>query len=393
MRAGRILLSFGKRQEAEKLLRAALGDLVFAFLLDRPGNAHLFTVAHRLGALIEDEFGCEFAYNPETDAYMSDCPIAGLHSRLGMSAAFTTASTCSICGAEDFDCGHVPGYEIDRLLHRTRSSRDAMLGLVADGYPIDEAAARQAYLTFLKAVRDGELLVPRLGTSKRALARLRRRSLWGARWWLDFVARERGIEAMSYEARWSKELGLRGDLRKQSVLHDQLEGSRQILRGRLDGWREDNFMNAVADPPPPEVLGELHRRLAFTALRRAVMKVDVEELHATAIGLGAFLLQAADLILERTEREEDFHLFGDLEMTRRWHADYRDILFADPVTPARLVPFLLSIAESEQLQPLMASMFVEVALRFPNWRAMVLALTTWPQLSWGDWRIGSRPAA
>jgi hypothetical protein len=122
------------------------------------------------------------------------------------------------------------------------------------------------------------------------------------------------------------------------------------------------------------------------------MKVDVEELHATSIGLGAFLLQATDLILERTEREEDFHLFGDLALTRRWHADYREILFADPVTPARLVPFLLSIAESEQLEPLMASMFVEVALRFPDWRAMVLALTTWPQLSWGDWRVGSGPA-
>jgi hypothetical protein len=283
--------------------------------------------------------------------------------------------------------------EIDRLLRRTRSSRDATLGLIAGGYPIDEMPAQEAYVAFLKAVRDGELLVPRLGTSKRALARLRRRSLWGTRWWLDFVSSERGIQAMSYEARWAKELGLPGDLGKQSVLHDQLEGSRQIVRGRLDSWREDNFMNAVADPPPPELLGELHRRLAFTALRRAVMKVNVEELHATAIGLGAFLLQTSDLILERTKREEDFQLFGDLELTRRWHADYREILFADPVTPARLVPFLLSIAESEQLEPLMSTMFVEVALRYPDWRAMVLALTTWPQLSWGDWRVASGRAS
>lgn len=123
MRAGRILLSSGKRQEAEKLLRAALSDLVFAFLLDRQGNAQLFTVAHRVGALIENEFGCKFVYDPETDAYMSDCPIAGLHSRLGMSAAFTTASTCSICGAEDFDCSHVPGRLYEDELCRRRDVR------------------------------------------------------------------------------------------------------------------------------------------------------------------------------------------------------------------------------------------------------------------------------
>lgn len=44
-------------------------------------------------------------------------------------------------------------------------------------------------------------------------------------------------------------------------------------------------------------------------------------------------------------------------MTRRWHALDRDILLAS-FTPARLVPFFLSIADSEELQDVMPAMFV-----------------------------------
>src|SRR5207244_582085 len=58
-------------------------------------------------------------YDTASDCYFSDCPIDGLHSRVGMSAAFTTATQCSICGAQDFECDHVPGrtYE-ERLCFR-----------------------------------------------------------------------------------------------------------------------------------------------------------------------------------------------------------------------------------------------------------------------------------
>ena len=52
-------------------------------------------------------------YDARADAYFSTCPIDGLHSRMGSSVAFTTASDCSICGAGDFECSHVAGRTYD----------------------------------------------------------------------------------------------------------------------------------------------------------------------------------------------------------------------------------------------------------------------------------------
>jgi hypothetical protein len=102
-----MFLDRGKRQDAEARLRRGLRDLVYAFLRDRRANAKLFVIAHNVGRIVENTFGCPMRYDAERDLYFSDCPIDGLHSRVGMSVAFTTASRCSVCGADDFECVHV----------------------------------------------------------------------------------------------------------------------------------------------------------------------------------------------------------------------------------------------------------------------------------------------
>jgi hypothetical protein len=110
MRLASILLHRGRREDAERVYREALRYLVYAFLTDREANKKLFVIAHNIGRLIEDEFGCPMEYDERCDAYFSTCPIDGLHSRMGSSVAFTTASDCSICGAADFMCDHLPGW-------------------------------------------------------------------------------------------------------------------------------------------------------------------------------------------------------------------------------------------------------------------------------------------
>jgi hypothetical protein len=109
MRIAGLLLRRGDRTRAERTYRDALRYLVYGFLIDRCANRDLFAIAHNVGRIIEHEFGCPMEYDERSDAYFSTCPIDGLHSRMGSSAAFATASDCSICGAADFQCNHIPG--------------------------------------------------------------------------------------------------------------------------------------------------------------------------------------------------------------------------------------------------------------------------------------------
>ena len=64
-----------------------------------------------MGELVEREFGCPYRFNGR--GYFHDCPIRKLHSRVGASVGGTSRSRCSICGADEFDCDHVPGREYD----------------------------------------------------------------------------------------------------------------------------------------------------------------------------------------------------------------------------------------------------------------------------------------
>jgi hypothetical protein len=117
-RAGSILLRSNGR-EAEKMLRSALRDLVNAFLTDRQSNRSLFMMAHRVGETLERNFGCRLEYDPAIDCYWDSCPVHALHSRIGSSVAMTISSDCSICGAGEFACDHVPGRSYgDRLCYR-----------------------------------------------------------------------------------------------------------------------------------------------------------------------------------------------------------------------------------------------------------------------------------
>ncbi len=113
--AGYFALIVDKDREAgEKHLRQALDYLVDAFLEDRAGNADLFAICHKAGAVIEQEFGCWFEKD-DKGRYALPCPISGLHSRLGFSPALVTRGHCSICNAGDFDCSHVHGQVYDGI--------------------------------------------------------------------------------------------------------------------------------------------------------------------------------------------------------------------------------------------------------------------------------------
>jgi hypothetical protein len=96
---------------AEKVGRAALADLVDAFLHDRRGNANLFARAHRLGLELSLHVGCH--WTPGQDRYELRCAIFALHRPVAHSVAWTLDSVCSICGAGPFSCEHIPDETYD----------------------------------------------------------------------------------------------------------------------------------------------------------------------------------------------------------------------------------------------------------------------------------------
>lgn len=100
-------------REAEEKYKSALRALVEAFLEDRLGNSDLFGVVHRVGREYESRFGCRFDFDEKTQEWVNDCPVQGLHARVGFSIGAAGISTCSVCGADELECDHVPGLEYD----------------------------------------------------------------------------------------------------------------------------------------------------------------------------------------------------------------------------------------------------------------------------------------
>jgi hypothetical protein len=108
--AAEIALTRGSEDGAEEA-RAAIGDLVEAFLHDRRANADLYARAHRLGALLSRSEGCRWKSGSE--CYTLACPIYALHRPVAHSVAMTVATHCSICGAAALQCEHIPGEPYD----------------------------------------------------------------------------------------------------------------------------------------------------------------------------------------------------------------------------------------------------------------------------------------
>lgn len=108
LRQAEVLFEYDQRS-SEEHYRNALRNLSEAFLEDRRGNRDLFVVCHRIGSIIEQFFGCHLEFSKASRSYSSTCPIGALHSRLGLSIGAFSESECSICGAGDFECDHVPG--------------------------------------------------------------------------------------------------------------------------------------------------------------------------------------------------------------------------------------------------------------------------------------------
>jgi hypothetical protein len=83
--------------------------LVDAYLLDRRTNVRIFGEAHRVGALLQQEFSCDWTLTEDEKYYENPCGVLALHSRVGLSPGGRSWGTCSICDADDFECDHVPG--------------------------------------------------------------------------------------------------------------------------------------------------------------------------------------------------------------------------------------------------------------------------------------------
>jgi hypothetical protein len=107
---------------------------------------------------------------------------------------------------------------------------------------------------------------------------------------------------------------------------------------------------------------------------------DIDELRAACVVLRTFFANVADAGDQRIEREG-----GDLEVAREWRALYQSIFDQDPLITARIAPFLLSVHQSERLQPMIGAWLAEAGMLFPDWRSMIAELYTWPQLAAGGW--------
>lgn len=112
-REGDLAAVRGDRNAARESYRGAIENLVAAFLEDRQANAGLFVTAHRVGEALENIRGCTLDVNETNGTTVNRCAIQALHSRMGMSPAWITRSVCSICGAGDLRCEHIPGQTYD----------------------------------------------------------------------------------------------------------------------------------------------------------------------------------------------------------------------------------------------------------------------------------------
>jgi hypothetical protein len=107
---------------AEQRYREAVERFVDAFLVDRVGHAACFTDAHAIGRHLADRYGCPM--KDIGDGYwITGCGVLALHRRLGASWAGPTLGRCSVCGAGDLGCDHLPGHWYDgvhchRVVHQ-----------------------------------------------------------------------------------------------------------------------------------------------------------------------------------------------------------------------------------------------------------------------------------
>ncbi len=92
---------------AAEVARRAIADLVEGFLHDRTGNADLFRRAHQVGALLSATARCFWVPGPQE--YTLRCPVYALHQTWATSVAMTITTRCSICGAGELECDHLPG--------------------------------------------------------------------------------------------------------------------------------------------------------------------------------------------------------------------------------------------------------------------------------------------
>jgi hypothetical protein len=99
---------------AEQLDRDAIETLVNAFLVDRTGQSACFSEAHRVGREVNAQYGCPLRHDDQ-GAWVVECGILALHSRIGLSVAGVSRGRCSICGAADLHCLHVPGTVYDGI--------------------------------------------------------------------------------------------------------------------------------------------------------------------------------------------------------------------------------------------------------------------------------------
>ena len=107
---------FADQQASEAALRRAIELLVDAFLLDRRANSDAFREAHRLGALVEREFGCSWVHDRANGTSHNPCGVLALHSRIGFSPGMRTWTECIACGAADFQCDHLGPRKITKFV-------------------------------------------------------------------------------------------------------------------------------------------------------------------------------------------------------------------------------------------------------------------------------------
>ena len=98
--------------DAEQLARDAIENYVNAFLVDRRDQSASFSEAHRIGREVNTQYGCPLR-RADRGGWVVECGVLALHSRIGASIAGVSRGRCSICGASDLGCMHVPGRVYD----------------------------------------------------------------------------------------------------------------------------------------------------------------------------------------------------------------------------------------------------------------------------------------
>lgn len=82
--------------------------------------------AHKVAAMVGGLFGCKIEYSDGT--YWDTCRLSLMHHRWGMSAGFTAARKCSLCG-EDIDlCNHILDEQYEVQVQRSSDGTCSVCG-------------------------------------------------------------------------------------------------------------------------------------------------------------------------------------------------------------------------------------------------------------------------